>query len=125
MGNPTRRIDPTSRDWTLVNGQRAEDTTMTTSVMFLLRLRYNSSPALPEAGSKLHELDKITEDLPERIEVEVARTLRPLIDSNQISNLATTTTVTERPGAENFVEVKVQFQDSRGDPQTAAFGLSF
>ncbi len=125
MGNPTRYIDPETRDWTLVRGERLTDETMVSSVLFLLRLRYNSSAALPLAGSKLHELDKITEDIAERIDTEVARTLQPLVDANLISSLKTTSTVSEEPGKESYVSTVVKFDDARGEPQQATFGLSF
>ena len=121
MGNPTRSIDPQSRDWTLVAGQRQQDPTMISSVLYLLRLVYNSSAALPGAGSKLHELDKITDDIAERIEVEVARTLRPLVDNGLIAGVTTSSTVLN----DQYVSIKVRFQDSRGETQTAAFGLGF
>lgn len=125
MGNPTRYIDPETRDWKLFRGERLTDETMVSSVLFLLRLRYNSSAALPLAGSKLHELDKITEDISERIDTEVARTLQPLVDAALISNVKTTSTVIEAPGTDSYVKTEVKFDDARGEPQQATFGLSF
>jgi phage gp46-like protein len=125
MGNPTRYIDPETRDWKLFRGERLTDETMVSSVLFLLRLRYNSSAALPLAGSKLHELDKITDDIAERIDTEVARTLQPLVDVALISNVKTTSTVIEEPGKETYVKTEVKFDDARGEPQQATFGLSF
>lgn len=125
MGNPTRYIDPETRDWKLFRGERLTDETMVSSVLFLLRLRYNSSAALPLAGSKLHELDKITEDISERIDTEVARTLQPLVDAALISNVKTSSTVIEEPGTDSYVKTEVKFDDARGEPQQATFGLSF
>lgn len=117
----SRAIDPETRDWVIVNGQRKVEDTLITRVLFLVALEYNSSPAFPGIGSKLHEIKKITEDIDVVISQEIERTLRPMVDEGELVDLLVTTTVTGRERIDPSIVTKVSFRDAAGQPQSTQF----
>lgn len=121
----TRVIDPVTRDWVMVKGERQRDPTPLSQVLFLVTLEFNSSPAFPGMGSKFHLIGKITEDIDTVLSQEAERCLKPLTDANIIKDLKTTVTVTEQPAAETLIEMVIEFKDAAGRPDKATFTVSF
>ncbi len=120
-----RRLDPTVQDHVMVKGEREIDETPTSQVVFFITLRFNSSPMYPGMGSKFHEIQKVTEDIDVVIQQEVDRCLKPLTDAQIITDIVTTVTVTERPAADELIEVDIAFKDASGRAGAASFELSF
>jgi len=122
----SRTIDPKTRDWRMINGQREVDSTMVSRVLFLVMLNRNSSPAFPGWGSDLHKLDKITEDIDTQISQEVERCLKPLTDTNLITNLQTAVTVVSGVAVDQWVQVVITFQDTaQRKPDKAVVAVAF
>lgn len=117
MSSPRRRaVNPATRDWTLVKGERVGDASYVSSVIFLITLQYNSSPVLPGLGSKFHLINKITPDLSARCKKEVERCLLPLTGNRKISDVETTVTVVEQS-----VSIAVTWRDRQGDRKEQKF----
>ncbi len=121
----TRVIDAKTRDWKMVKGERQVDPTKLSQVLFLLTLQYNSSPAFPGMGSKLHLLNKVTEDIDTQLSQEVERALRPLTESGEIKNLETAVTVEERPALDPLITMDITYEDAAGRPEKTTFQVSF
>jgi hypothetical protein len=121
----TRVIDPDSRDWVMVKGERKVDPTLLSQVLFLIALEFNSSPAFPGLGSKFHLIGKITEDIDTVLSQEAERCLKPLTDANVIKDLNTKVTITEQPAAETLIEMLIEFKDAAGRPAQVVFTVSF
>lgn len=123
----TRVIDATTRDWAFTSkGQRVVDVSRVSQVLFHVALHYNSSPAFPGWGSKLHLIDKITDDIDVIITTEIERCLRVLIDENVITDLVVTVTVPEvgLRGVDQVIDIDIAFKDvASGQPDKASFGL--
>jgi len=117
----SRVLDPLTRDWVIVKGQRQIDDTLISRVLFLVALEYNSSPAFPGLGSKLHEIKKITDDIDVVISQEIERCLKPMVDEGELTDLLVTTTVTGRDRIDPVIETKVSFRDATGRPQSTKF----
>lgn len=117
----SRAIDPETRDWIMVRGERKLDDTLITRVLFLVALEYNSSPAYPGIGSKLHEIKKITDDIDVVISQEIERTLKPMVDEGELVDLVVTTEVTGRDRIDPSIVTKVSFRDAAGKPSSTTF----
>lgn len=85
MGSPKRPyMDPGSRDWVLVKGQRKADETHTSEVLFLLDLQRESAPAYPDKGSTFHEIQKVTSNATKAVELAAETALAPLTADRRI-----------------------------------------
>ena len=117
----SRVIDPETRDWVIVQGQRQIDDSLISRVLFLVALEFNSSPAFPGLGSKLHEIKKITPDIDVVISQEIERTLKPMADEGELVDLVVTTTVTNQERIDPSIETKVSWRDAAGKPQSTKY----
>ena len=113
-----RMISAATRDYVMERGERQADDTYSSTVLFLVTLRYNSSPVLMGLGSKFHLIDKLTDDATIRCEKEMERCLRPLTANRRITDLLTTARV------ENDVMlIDVSWRDSKGRSGSRKFTL--
>jgi len=122
----SRAIDPDTRDYTLVKGERKVDATLQSQVLFFMLLEENSSPAFPGMGSRFHKMQKITDDFDIELQQETERCLKPLLDAGLISELSPTVTITEHANAPDDVKLNVAFVDpTTKTPETLSVAVSF
>lgn len=110
MGSPKRPyMDPTTRDWVLVNGSRKADPSHASEVLFLLDLQKGSAPAYPDKGSTFHEIKKVTSNAPKQVELAAEGALAPLTADRRIFGV---TAEAEETG-QGKVSLDLQWTDSR------------
>ncbi len=112
MGSPKRPyMDPKTRDWTLVNGQRKADETHTSEVLFHLDLHKGSAGAYPQWGSEFHKILKMTANVTKEAEQDVENALSVLTSNQRINDLVAT--ATRQPNV-NALKLDITWRDSRG-----------
>lgn len=110
MGSPKRPyMDPTTRDWVLVNGSRKADATHTSEVLFLLDLQKGTAPAYPGKGSTFHLIQKVTSSAPKETEIAAESALAPLTADRRIYNV----TAAAQESGQGKVGLDLQWTDSR------------
>lgn len=113
-----RYMSAATRDHVIEKGERKGDDTYSSTVLFLVLLKYNTCPVLPGMGSKFHLIDKLTDDAPTRCEKEMERCLRPLTADRRISELVTTAKLQGEA-----MEIDAAWKDSKGRPGFRKFTL--
>lgn len=118
---PARRrwIDPLSGDYVVERGGPREDSTHTSTVVRLLRLRRGSCPVAPSHGFPYDRFSKLADGAERAIEAAVRETLLPLTRPGLIRDLVVEATV--EGGA---VALRVDFTDPPGAPQTVRLTLA-
>lgn len=93
-----RYIDPTTRDYVVRQGELVQDDGFTSKVVLALATRLGSAQALPEFGSRLHEIKHADERGRLLAEKHALRALAHLAD--EIAELRVTASLsTKRRGA--------------------------
>lgn len=111
LGNPPRPLmDPKTRDWVIVRGQRAADDTHASEVLYALQQHLGSSPAYPDAGSALHTNQTITEKTPDAVRHQVGAALAHLLADGRITGLV----VDAQQTATARVRLLVKWNDTKG-----------
>jgi len=108
--------DPVKKDWAIITdgtaggGNRREDPSYTSTVLYLLDLRKGSAAAFPDLGSRFHTIRKITADSLSQSELMVFEALEPLTAPKKINSLTARATREAR----TVIMVEVSWKDRAG-----------
>lgn len=123
MPAPVRRyLSPAILDWEFVRGSRREDGTMTSCIVYSLSLRFGSSPAMPTAGSKLHLIQKATDQSAIQAKREIERCLAVYLADGRISSMNVTVQVATNPGGA-YLDALIDYIDGTGQSNRLKFGI--
>lgn len=114
-------VDPQTKDYVMAGGRLTDDPTHRTTILFLIRLQRGSSAAMPDRGSRYHEIDRITKQTLKQIEDMTREALAPLIVPRKIT---ATEIVATRGPAPGVVELRVDWLDDGGQPNSLTEYLS-
>lgn len=114
-----RWISAETGDYVVERGGPREDSTHTSSVIRLLRLRRGSCPVAPEQGFPYDQYDKLGDGVERAIEGDVRDTLKVLTRQQLIRDLVVEATVDG-----GTISLRLDFYDQPGVQQTVDLTLA-
>ena len=104
-------LDTSTSDLVMASGRLVDDPTCRSTILFLLRLKRGSSPALYNLGSRYHTIDRINTQKLREIEQMTLEALDPLIQPKKITSVVVSATTGPTPGV---VQLHVDWFDQKG-----------